>query len=76
MKSLEAALGRIDGTLYYLCDASVSPHKAKSAKVGCGSKRHISWTSLVVRGLGIWSVNAGDMGSIPGPARVHMPWTS
>ena len=73
MKSLEAALGRIYVTLYYLCDASVSPHKAKSAKAGHGSKLHISWTSLVIQGLGILSVNAGDMGSIPGPERLRTP---
>ena len=55
MKSSEAALGRVYGTLYYLCNASVSPYKARSTKVGHGSKLHISWTSLVVQGLGILS---------------------
>ena len=73
LKSLEAALGRKYGTLCYLCNASVSSHKAKSAKVGHGSKLHISSTSLVSQGLGILSVNAGDMGLIPGPDRFHMP---
>lgn len=50
----------------------VSSHKA-TVKVGHASKLHISSTSLVSQGLGILSVNAGDMGLIPGPERLHMP---
>ena len=41
---------------------------------GLAALKTLPRMSMVVSGVKNLPVNAGDMGSIPGPERFHMPW--
>ena len=46
-------------------------------KLHSSLKCHLLWTSLVVQQVKTYlPAQVEDMGSVPGPGRSHMPWSS